>query len=176
MSREKFEYEAGKALSLPKNIIELARKGDGYDHAFDSMNIMQPLNGWWHWWKAGAASMQEERDQLAAENAAMKADQVRIFNSGYQRGHSATIEGYYVDIHRNDITTYHEDIVAEISEEQTPATDRFLADQRAIGVDMLVEECESDIMLIEPDDEEHYTLMIEHAKEFAAQLRNEVNV
>lgn len=85
MSRENFEYEAGKALNLPTNIIELARKGDGYDHAFDSMNIMQPLNGWWHWWKAGAASMQSERDQLAAqladvvaENAALKAAEKRI--------------------------------------------------------------------------------------------------
>ncbi|MGE4944368.1 hypothetical protein [Yersinia enterocolitica] len=50
-SRKQFEYEAGKALCLQTSIIELARKGDGYDHAFDSMNIMHPLNGWWHWWK-----------------------------------------------------------------------------------------------------------------------------
>lgn len=50
-SRAQFEYEAGQALNLPISIIELARKGEGYDHAFDSMNIMQPLNGWWAWWK-----------------------------------------------------------------------------------------------------------------------------
>lgn len=68
---------------------------------------------------------------LAAENSGLKADQVRIFNSGYQRGHEATVEGYYIDIHQNDITTYHEDIVAEIAEEQTPATDAFLAEVRA---------------------------------------------
>ncbi len=65
---------------------------------------------------------------LAAENAGLKADHVRIFNSGYQRGHEATVEGYFVDIHQNDITTYHEDIVAEIEEEQAPATDAFLAE------------------------------------------------
>lgn len=82
MSREKFEYEAGKALRLPTNIIELARKGEGYDHAYDSMNIMQPLNGWWHWWKAGAASMQAERDQLAAECAALKAEREQIAEIG----------------------------------------------------------------------------------------------
>lgn len=70
---------------------------------------------------------------LAAENAGLKSDQVRIFNSGYQRGHEATVEGYYVDIHQNDMTTYHEDIVAEILEEQTPATDAFLAEVRAQG-------------------------------------------
>lgn len=73
---------------------------------------------------------------LAAENAGLKADHVRIFNSGYQRGHESTVEGYYVDIHQNDITTYHEDIVSEIAEEQTPATDAFLAEVRAQGVDM----------------------------------------
>lgn len=57
-SRSQFEYEAGKALNLPTSIIELARKGDGYDHAFDSMNIMQPLNGWWVWWKASRAAIE----------------------------------------------------------------------------------------------------------------------
>ncbi len=87
MSREKFEYEAGKALNLPTNIIELARKGDGYDHAFDSMNIMQPLNGWWHWWKAGAASLQAERDQLAAE-----LKQSQIDAGCYKKGMEASNE------------------------------------------------------------------------------------
>lgn len=78
---------------------------------------------------AGSIARREitkQRDALAAENAGLKSDQVRIFNSGYQRGHEAAVEGYYVDIHQNDMTTYHEDIVAEIAEEQTPATDAFL--------------------------------------------------
>ncbi|EPT6909817.1 hypothetical protein ACVRTC_000509 [Cronobacter sakazakii] len=61
-SREQFEYEAGKALCLPTSMIELARKGDGYDHAFDSMNIMQPLNGWWVWWKKSRAAVEIELD------------------------------------------------------------------------------------------------------------------
>ena len=56
-SRAQFEYEAGQALNLPTSIIELARKGEGYDHAFDSMNIMQPLNGWWAWWKKSRAAI-----------------------------------------------------------------------------------------------------------------------
>lgn len=72
--------------------------------------------------------------QLAAENVGLKAEQVRIFNSGYLRGHESTVEGYYVDIHHDDITTYHEDIVAEISEEQIPATDRIVAGFKADGV------------------------------------------
>ncbi|HDE1280020.1 TPA: hypothetical protein PCI40_001296 [Klebsiella pneumoniae] len=73
--------------------------------------------------------------QLAAENVDLKAEQVRIFNSGYLRGHESTVEGYYVDIHQDDITTYHEDIVAEISEEQTPVTDRIVAGIKADAID-----------------------------------------
>ncbi|MGV0269745.1 ead/Ea22-like family protein [Klebsiella michiganensis] len=84
---------------------------------------------------AGEPSIKERKylelakayQQLAAENVALKAERVRIFNSGYLRGHESTVEGYYVDIHQDDITTYHEDVVAEISEEQTPATDRIVA-------------------------------------------------
>lgn len=90
---------------------------------------------------AGELSIREQKflklakafKQLAAENVALKAKQVRIFNSGYLRGHESTVEGYYVDIHQDDITTYHEDVVAEISEEQTPATDRIVAGIKAEG-------------------------------------------
>ena len=92
---------------------------------------------------AGELSIREQKflklakafKQLAAENVALKAEQVRIFNSGYLRGHESTVEGYYVDIHQDDITTYHEDVVAEISEEQTPATDAYLAGIKADGVE-----------------------------------------
>ncbi|MGM7745402.1 hypothetical protein [Yersinia enterocolitica] len=63
-ARKQFEYEAGKALCLPTSIIELARKGDGYDHAFDSMNIMHPLNGWWHWWKLSRESIEVELPEM----------------------------------------------------------------------------------------------------------------
>ncbi len=81
--------------------------------------------------------------QLAAENVGLKAEQLRIFNSGYLRGHESTVEGCYVDIHQDDITTYHEDIVAEISEEQTPATDRIVAGIKADGVEEFAKKLES---------------------------------
>ncbi|WP_416329058.1 hypothetical protein [Raoultella planticola] len=95
---------------------------------------------------AGELSIREQQflklakafKQLAAENVALKAEQVRIFNSGYLRGHESTVEGYYVDIHQDDITTYHEDVVAEISEEQTPATDRIVAEAEARGVEKAI--------------------------------------
>ena len=71
---------------------------------------------------------------VVAENAGMKSAVVRIFNYGYQHGHESTVEGNYVDIHRNDISEYHEDIVAEIAEEQTPETDAHLAEVRASAI------------------------------------------
>lgn len=95
---------------------------------------------------AGELSIREQKflklakafKQMAAENVALKDERVRIFNSGYLRGHECTVEGYYVDIHQDDITTYHEDIVAEISEEQTPATDRIVAEAEARGVEKAI--------------------------------------
>ncbi|HBZ4134622.1 TPA: hypothetical protein MG589_25040 [Klebsiella pneumoniae] len=83
----------------------------------------------------------DQNAQLAAENAALKAERVRIFNSGYLRGHESTVEGYYVDIHQDDITTYHEDVVAEISEEQTPATDRIVAGVKADAITASLDAC-----------------------------------
>lgn len=110
--------------------------------------------------------------QLAAENVGLRAEQVRIFNSGYLRGHESTVEGYYVDIHQDDITTYHEDVVAEISEEQTPATDRIVAAIKADGVEMFVEKCrEKSMRAISSDIRNNWWLAGEHAEDFAAQLR-----
>ena len=132
---------------------------------------------------AGELSIREQKfmklakayQQLAAENVALKAEQVRIFNSGYLRGHESTVEGYYVDIHQDDITTYHEDVVAEISEEQTPATDRILAGIKADGVEEFAKHCDDSIGFVEPEDEELYTLMEEQARDFAKQLREGAN-
>jgi hypothetical protein len=84
-SRKQFEYEAGKALCLPTSIIELARKGDGYDHAFDSMNIMQPLNSWWHWWQASRASIVVDTPQLCGDG-----ENDSEYTDGYNDGVTAT--------------------------------------------------------------------------------------
>ncbi|HBR3171099.1 TPA: hypothetical protein L9R64_000701 [Klebsiella pneumoniae] len=129
---------------------------------------------------AGELSIREQKflklakayQQLAAENVGLRAEQVRIFNSGYLRGHESTVEGYYVDIHQDDITTYHEDVVAEISEEQTPATDRIVAGIKADGVEMFVEKCrEKSKQAISSDIRNNWWLAGEHADDFAKQLR-----
>ncbi|STW63450.1 hypothetical protein [Klebsiella pneumoniae] len=126
---------------------------------------------------AGELSIREQKflklakafKQLAAENVALKAEQVRIFNSGYLRGHESTVEGYYVDIHQDDITTYHEDVVAEISEEQTPATDRIVAETEARGVEKFAAK------LRIPGDDQFFDALAKGvaiaADDFAKQLR-----
>ena len=115
--------------------------------------------------------------QLAAENLALKAERVRIFNSGYLRGHESTVEGYYVDIHQDDITTYHEDVVAEISEEQTPATDAYLAGIKADGVEefiSLLQQC-VDEGYFAGDEVAVIVGAIDCGKEFFEQLREGAN-
>lgn len=78
-------------------------------------------------------------DALAVENAGLKAISIKLFNLGYLHGHESTVEGYFVDVHRNDIDTYHDDVVAEIleDEDETPATSVALAAIEARGVEKL---------------------------------------
>ena len=55
---------------------------------------------------------------------------VRLYNQGYYAGHHDTVEGGFVPIHSCDMDTYHEDVVAEILQEnaevdaQIPATSK----------------------------------------------------
>lgn len=58
--RESFEARAAQKLRLPVEIISSARNGDGYLHAFDSMSVMQPLNGWWEWWQASREALKAD--------------------------------------------------------------------------------------------------------------------
>ncbi|WP_320728228.1 hypothetical protein [Enterobacter ludwigii] len=57
-SRKAFEKYAADRLGLPLEMISDARNGDRYMHAFDSMNVMQPLNGWWTLWQASRAAIE----------------------------------------------------------------------------------------------------------------------
>lgn len=59
-SRAQFEKFAADRLGLSIAMIFDARNGDRYLHAFDSMNIMQPLNGWWTIWQASRAEIEIE--------------------------------------------------------------------------------------------------------------------
>ncbi|QNQ56153.1 hypothetical protein [Serratia liquefaciens] len=88
----------------------------------------------------GPASVAAVIKALAVENAALKSRSIKLFNLGYLRGHESTVEGYFVDVHWSDIDTYHDDVVAEIieDEDETPATDAALAALQAQGVEKLI--------------------------------------
>lgn len=61
--REQFEARAAEKLRLPVEVIQSARNGESYLHAFDSMNVMQPLNGWWDWWQASREALKAEKGE-----------------------------------------------------------------------------------------------------------------
>ncbi|WP_338659026.1 hypothetical protein [Yersinia intermedia] len=63
---------------------------------------------------------------------------VSLFNHGYGSGHHDTVEGHYTDIHRSDITTYHDDVVGELVEDllrDMPATTQAINEIKAQGVE-----------------------------------------
>lgn len=60
------------------------------------------------------ADCQQECVRLQEELAALKTAAVHIYNSGYHAGHHYTVEGGYVDIHSNDMDSYHAEEVAEL--------------------------------------------------------------
>ena len=118
-------------------------------------------------------NLQMQVEKLAAENGQMLRllTDISENHDEYVNQDEYLYAGVPMD-YVSEINTY----VSRDVEAENPfkETDAFLAEVRAQGVEMMVEECESDIMLIETEDEEHYTLMIEHAKEFAAQPRKGV--
>ena len=113
-------------------------------------------------WQAATASLQAERDQLAAECAALKLKSREVLKeAAYVYSHyNRMVE--HLEGESIDGQTLHE--LQELIEAETPATDRFLADQRAVGVEMLVDHLSG--MRISASETS--------VREFAAQLRNEV--
>ncbi|WP_318390341.1 hypothetical protein [Enterobacter sp.] len=102
-------------------------------------------------------AMQSERDQLAAqladvvaENAALKEE---ISNITFMRD-----DDFFGSTQRA------QEVMGRLVNVKTPATDRFLAEQRAVGVEMLAEHLSG--MRISASETS--------VREFAAQLRNEV--
>lgn len=200
--REAFEYEAGKALSLPVSIIEQARKGERYDHDFDSMSLMQPINGWWHWWQAGREGMESkltkaeqkvedlqsqltaltsQLESVVAENSALKSnlmywssEDAEPARSPLDIAHEASFgEGVEFDVQvaaRMPSMTYRVVRRTTYSTEielvrggvpETPATDAFLAEVRAQGVEIFADS------LLCPD-------LDDTIREFADELRKGV--
>lgn len=59
----------------------------------------------------------------------------------------------------------------EIIKAASPATDAALVNIHAMGVEKFADDCDNDVVFVEPEDTEHYELMAEHAREFADKLR-----
>lgn len=144
-NREEFEYEAGQELKLPVSIIKQARMGDGYDHAFDSMNVMQPLNQWWHWWQAGREGMDKKLTDMAvqlanAESKCMELAAVVAENAALKTAaketlaHWAAAEAGKMELMMDKCMPALRDAYCK-----TPSTDSFLAEVRAQGVDASIE-------------------------------------
>ena len=86
-SRKQFECYAANKLGLPIQMIIEARKGDRYDHSFDSMNVMQPLTVWWTLWADSRAAIEIE---LPKQNARHPFDEA--FDDGYTAGKNGAIQ------------------------------------------------------------------------------------
>ncbi|MFA9207856.1 MAG: hypothetical protein ACEQSN_06235 [Yersinia sp. (in: enterobacteria)] len=77
------------------------------------------------------AELEKKCQALVAERGSLY---VSLFNHGYGSGHHDTVEGQYTDIHRSDITTYHDDVVGELVEDllrDMPATTQALNEIKA---------------------------------------------
>lgn len=129
-NREEFEYEAGQELKLPVSIIKQARMGDGYDHAFDSMSVMQPLSQWWHWWQAGREGMDKKLTDMAVQlaNAESKCRELAAENAELNK--FITQSCYVFDGEQHEISDAYI-CATDGGMPETPASDAFLAEVRA---------------------------------------------
>ena len=120
---------------------------------------------------AAVRALQAERDQLAAECAAYKE---KVLDITFMDDESFFGSSKKAQIVKGDLVNI-----------KTPATDRFLADQRAQGVEMFAAHCQKrhgEMMKTEPNEHARNQAITatrragEFALYFAAQLRNEVKV
>ncbi|HAM5330741.1 TPA: hypothetical protein IB053_002406 [Escherichia coli] len=135
---------------------------------------------------AAVRAMQAERDQLAAECAALKE---------FARNAREEMESYHDDdgLFSYDADGEQMDALLRLCDAQgiiddliiskaTPATDRFLAEQRAQGVEMFADRKNKELFSLHPDTHAIGSIAaamsaeVKELREFAAQLRNEVKV
>ncbi|EAA0482189.1 hypothetical protein MU654_21115 [Salmonella enterica subsp. enterica serovar Enteritidis] len=112
--------------------------------------------------------LEKERAALAAENAGLKAicdDCRRFIMNGVQMG--------YIKVPTAETDPDLETIRIAISPQKPiPATDAFLAEVRAQGLEMFAQKCNSKSeQSIASDIRDNWKLLGEHATDFAAELR-----
>lgn len=193
MSREQLAKDNGMTIEFVNWFFE--NKKDGCGNVWFMM-----MAAMWEGYQAGAASLQAERDQLAAENsyllpkAASELSNAWVLHK-YLIGIQAAImyldngnkkaaqewlygtiagPGFEFPDEVDDIDAWatHQmrgsishPRALEIIKAETPATDRFLAEQRAIGIEKWISSRGG-----------RWNGTTKEAEEFAQQLRNEVKV
>ncbi|MGR7777983.1 hypothetical protein ACU6ZR_24995 [Klebsiella aerogenes] len=108
--------------------------------------------------------LQEWVKQLAAENVALKQSKPSL------KAMMSALDAFYADenVPESAMLIAFNILRGDI---KTPATDRILAGIKADGVEEFAKHCDDSIGFVEPEDEEFYTVMEEHASDFAKQLR-----
>ena len=83
------------------------------------------------------ANAESKCRELAAENAGLIEQAEEVYAAGYNHGHLNTVDGIaYADCVKDD---FYGLAVELMREAETPATDAFLAEVRAQGVDAAIE-------------------------------------
>ncbi len=113
--------------------------------------------------------LEKERAALAAENAAMH-ETIEAVRS--VADNSSGIAGWHLN---GDIATW-EEILPEINDIETPATDAFLAEVQAQGLEMFAQKCNSKSeQSLASDIRDNWKLLGEHATDFADELRRGIS-
>lgn len=222
MSREQFEKEMSIQYSWFGEALHKADfHGDdatgyytGGDYIYHGNSCSEPLFWAWRGYQAAIASMQSERDQLAAqlkhsqidaecykrgmeegnklladvvaENAALNDRMQKLIQIINNADNNYCMCGEAMETHTHGgcghptgMFDYHYERWLE-SGKETPATDRFLAEQRAMGVEMLAalagKECQRHKSVNDRAGVRKWKSIVILCCEFAAQLRNEVKV
>lgn len=123
--------------------------------------------------------LRAERDQLAAENVALKgaltgSAYISFIKANGWNASASTVNGKFVnfadpEVDFGSMVFAHAKKLIEAVE--TLATNAAIAGIKADGVEEFAKHCDDSIGFVEPEDEELYTLMEEQAREFAKQLR-----
>ncbi|ENA0073040.1 hypothetical protein ABFI01_000392 [Citrobacter freundii] len=167
-SREKFE-QAIKARFGDSIDYRVCKNSDGEYMAWD-MQV-----AWWAWQAAETdlavqlANAESKCRELTAENAGLKNPENWLSQSdyGYEASEVATQNGATED------ESLRAGMIAIINRIGTPATDAFLAEVRAQGVEMMAAEADQ---LMNEFGDDSYKVMVtadlqRFANAFAAQLR-----
>ncbi|MGM8835709.1 hypothetical protein ACS6JN_22810 [Enterobacter hormaechei subsp. steigerwaltii] len=115
---------------------------------------------------------------LAAENAGLIEQAEEVYAAGYNHGHLNTVDGIaYADCVKDD---FYGLAVELMREAETPATDAFLAEVRAQGVEMFAERKNNEMMSLHPDTHAvgsiaaEMSSQVKQLRDFAAEVRKGV--